>query len=119
MARIHDVGRHTTPPEVSDLEALSREAFATIPAELRRHLGNVVIQAAMGGATNVQGIKALTFDTGGTILDWHTGIRSALATQGAARTIEADWAALTNEFRRRSLRRMLNHGEHEPATLNF
>ena len=24
-------------------------------------------------------IKALTFDTGGTILDWHSGIKGALA----------------------------------------
>ena len=28
-------------------------------------------------------IKALTFDTGGTILDWHTGISRALAAAGA------------------------------------
>lgn len=64
-------------------------------------------------------IKALTFDTGGTILDWHTGIRTALADLGAAHGVEADWAAVTNEFRRRSLKRILNHGEHEPATMNF
>ena len=44
MAQLHDVGRHTTPPENRDIEALSREAFATIPARLRRHLGDVVIQ---------------------------------------------------------------------------
>ena len=31
-------------------------------------------------ATN---IKALCFDTGGTILDWHTGMRTALADVGA------------------------------------
>ncbi len=28
-------------------------------------------------------IKALTFDTGGTILDWHSGFREALAAAGA------------------------------------
>ena len=28
------------------------------------------------------GIKALTFDTGGTILDWHTGISNTLAQIG-------------------------------------
>jgi 2-haloacid dehalogenase len=66
-----------------------------------------------------QTIKALTFDTGGTILDWHTGIRTTLAELGAAHGIDADWAAITNEFRRRSLKSMLNHGEHAPATLNF
>ena len=44
MGRVHIVDRFTTPPEVHDLEALSREAFATIPRELRRVLGDVVIQ---------------------------------------------------------------------------
>jgi 2-haloacid dehalogenase len=65
------------------------------------------------------GIKALTFDTGGTILDWHTGLRTALASAGARHGVKKDWPALTNEFRRRSLKRMLNHGEHAPATMNF
>jgi FMN phosphatase YigB (HAD superfamily) len=27
----------------------------------------------------VEGVKALAFDTGGTILDWHSGVRDALA----------------------------------------
>lgn len=66
-----------------------------------------------------QTIKALTFDTGGTILDWHTGIRTTLADLGAAHGIDADWASITNEFRRRSLKGMLNHGEHAPASKNF
>ena len=64
-------------------------------------------------------VKALTFDTGGTILDWHTGFRSALAETGAKYGIEKDWAALTNELRRRSLKRMLNLGKHEPPAYNF
>jgi predicted Zn-dependent protease with MMP-like domain len=46
MGRVHLVDRFTTPPETDDLEALSREAFATIPNELRRVLGDVVIQVA-------------------------------------------------------------------------
>ena len=64
-------------------------------------------------------IKALAFDTGGTILDWHTGIRTALAAAGARHGLDRDWAALTNEFRRRSLKRIVNHGEHAAATMNF
>lgn len=64
-------------------------------------------------------IEALTFDTGGTILDWHTGIRTALAAVGARHAVTADWAALASEFRRRALRRMVNHGEHAPPTMNF
>ncbi len=64
-------------------------------------------------------VKALTFDTGGTILDWHTGFRTALAEVGARYGIEKDWAALANELRRRSLKRMLNLGETAPPTHNF
>ena len=64
-------------------------------------------------------IKALCFDTGGTILDWHTGMRTALADVGARHGIERDWAGLANEFRRRSLKLIVNHGEHAPATMTF
>ena len=49
-------------------------------------------------------IKALTFDTGGTILDWHSGICGAFTTAGAARGLSADWHEVTNEYRRRSLK---------------
>ena len=31
------------------------------------------------------GIEALAFDTGGTVLDWHSGIGSVLAETGARR----------------------------------
>ena len=44
MAHLHDIGRFTTPPDLSDMEAYAREAFATIPKELRQHLGDVVVQ---------------------------------------------------------------------------
>ncbi len=64
-------------------------------------------------------VKALTFDTGGTILDWHTGFRTALAEAGAKYGLERDWPAITNELRRHSLGRMLKLGEHEPPTHNF
>ena len=64
-------------------------------------------------------VRALTFDTGGTILDWHTGFRTALAEAGERHGVEADWAALANELRRRSLKRMLNLGEHAPPAYNF
>ena len=53
-------------------------------------------------------IKALTFDTGGTVLDWHSGIRAALAEAGARHGVERDWSAVTNEYRRRALQRMTN-----------
>ncbi len=64
-------------------------------------------------------IKALTFDTGGTILDWHSGFSTALAEAGARHGIARDWPKLANELRRRSLGAMLNLGEHEPPAYNF
>ena len=64
-------------------------------------------------------IKALTFDTGGTILDWHTGFVTALAKIGKRHRIEKDWGGIANELRRRSLQKMLNLGEHAPPQYNF
>ncbi len=55
----------------------------------------------------MDGIKVLAFDTGGTILDWHTGIVRVLAETGAARGVERDWHGFANEYRRRSLGRIL------------
>ena len=34
----------TLPPTIADLEALAQRALGTIPAELKRHLGRVVIR---------------------------------------------------------------------------
>lgn len=64
-------------------------------------------------------IKALTFDTGGTILDWHTGITTALEKLGKAHGITRDWHALANEMRKRSLAKVVNLGEHRPPSINF
>ena len=64
-------------------------------------------------------IRALTFDTGGTILDWHTGFANALGDAGKNHGLERDWNALANDIRRGSLKRMLNLGEHEPPAYNF
>lgn len=55
----------------------------------------------------MQQIKVLAFDTGGTILDWHGGLAAALAEYCGAWAPERDWHELANEYRRRSLRRML------------
>lgn len=55
----------------------------------------------------ISGIKALTFDVGGTVLDWHRGVRQAFADAGARRGLTADWPAITNEYRRRSLQAMV------------
>lgn len=67
----------------------------------------------------IDDIKALCFDTGGTILDWHTGIRRAVCAVGTRHGMDRDWGRLANEFRRRSLKLIVNHGEHAPATMTF
>ncbi|HVR67437.1 MAG TPA: metallopeptidase family protein [Verrucomicrobiae bacterium] len=38
--------RYTAPPSLEDMEAMAVEAFASIPAELRQNVANVVIQIA-------------------------------------------------------------------------
>jgi 2-haloacid dehalogenase len=68
---------------------------------------------------SLRDIKALTFDTGGTILDWHTGFATALAETGARYGIERDWGALANDIRRGALKRMLNLGKDAPPAYNF
>ena len=61
-------------------------------------------------------IKALTLDTGGTILDWHGGISRAFAAAGARRGLQADWHEIANEYRRRSLKSIV--GQVQPS-FNF
>lgn len=65
------------------------------------------------------GIKALTFDTGGTILDWHTGFRTALEEAGKRHAIQRDWTTITNDLRKRSLGAMLNLGKDGPPAYHF
>ena len=68
---------------------------------------------------NTNNIKALTLDTGGTILDWHTGFSTALKNIGEIHQIQRDWGRIANDLRRRSLGKMVNLGEHEPPKYNF
>jgi len=63
-------------------------------------------------------VKALTFDTGGTVLDWHTGFSTALAKAGAKYGLQKDWPGLANELRRRSLGLTVRMGEHNPPERN-
>lgn len=67
----------------------------------------------------IKDIKALTFDTGGTILDWHTGFHYILKAIGSSYGLDRDWHFIANELRRRSLGKMINLGEHEPPQYNF
>ena len=68
---------------------------------------------------SIKNIKALTFDTGGTILDWHTGFKNAFEKAGKEHNINKDWGMITNELRRLSLKSVLNLGEHTKPEHNF
>jgi 2-haloacid dehalogenase len=46
-------------------------------------------------------------------------MRTALSTIGTRYGIDRDWASLANEFRRRSLKLIINHGERAAATMTF
>ena len=58
-------------------------------------------------------IKALTFDAGGTILDWHSGFKDAFRIIGERYNYTNDWGFLANELKTRSLKLILNLGETE------
>ena len=58
-------------------------------------------------------IKVLAFDTGGTVLDWHSGICKAFALAGKRHGVERDWHAVTNDYRRASMAEIV--GKLEPA----
>ena len=58
-------------------------------------------------------IKALTFDTGGTILDWHSGVFSAFERIGKRHHKALDWHAVTNDYRRLAMKGIV--GQVEPA----
>jgi 2-haloacid dehalogenase len=64
-------------------------------------------------------IRALTFDTGGTILDWHSGFTDALRATGSKHGLERDWNSLANDMRRKGLGKMLNLGRDTPPAHTF
>ncbi|AHB76842.2 haloacid dehalogenase type II [Pandoraea pnomenusa] len=49
-------------------------------------------------------IKALTFDTGGTILDWHSGLFGAIERVGQRCGLSVDWHEVVNDWRRRAMK---------------
>lgn len=58
-------------------------------------------------------IKALAFDTGGTVLDWHGGLLAALSGIGAVHGVDRDWHAVANDWRRRAMKGIV--GQAQPA----
>lgn len=58
-------------------------------------------------------IKALAFDTGGTVLDWHGGLVAALSAIGESHGVSVDWHAVANDWRRRAMTGII--GQTQPA----
>lgn len=58
-------------------------------------------------------IKALAFDTGGTVLDWHGGLVAALSVLGRSHGASLDWHAVVNDWRRRAMKGIV--GQTQPA----
>ena len=52
-------------------------------------------------------IKAVAFDTGGTVLDWHGGLVAALGAAGSKHGLSAEWHAVANDWRRRSMKEIV------------
>jgi 2-haloacid dehalogenase len=49
-------------------------------------------------------IRAIAFDTGGTVLDWHGGLVAALRRIGTEHGFDLDWHEVANDWRRRSMK---------------
>lgn len=52
-------------------------------------------------------IKAIAFDTGGTVLDWHSGVHAAFRRIGGGHGLQRDWHSITNDYRRRAMKRIV------------
>ena len=64
-------------------------------------------------------VRALTLDTGGTLLDRHSGFSDACAEAGQRRGNDRDRAELANDLRWRPLAAMLDRGCDGLPTFNI
>jgi 2-haloacid dehalogenase len=75
------------------------------------------IYARTGSSPNLKAeqmkIKAIAFDTGGTVLDWHSGLVGAMARASEANDIAVDCHAAVNDWRRRAMKGIV--GQVQPA----
>ena len=68
---------------------------------------------------NLENIRALAFDVGGTILNWRTGIIRDLAAWGKGKGMTHDWEAFTDRWRTNSLDMALNAKQAVPALIQL
>ena len=87
------------------------KVLASVPLWSLSMTGGKAATAAVSDtprASNPMTVKALTFDTGGTLLDWHSGIRDALAEAGGRHNLTRDWPAVANDYRRAIFAQLTN-----------
>lgn len=58
-------------------------------------------------------IQTLAFDTGETVLDWHTGLVEAFTQVGHRHGLSRDWHLVTNDYRRAAMKAIV--GQMRPA----
>jgi 2-haloacid dehalogenase len=75
---------------------------AALPGSGRARVHFATVGSPMAGG--IMDIKAVAFDTGGTVLDWHGGVVRALERVGAPQGAKADWHAVANDWRRRTMK---------------
>lgn len=56
-------------------------------------------------------IRALAFDTGGTVLNWHGGLHAALSRVGSRHGMREDWHAVANDWRRRAMKGIVGQSQ--------
>ena len=66
---------------------------------------------------NLKDIKAFTFDTGGTVLDWHSGFKLGFEKLNKNYNLSLNCEELANEFRRKSLKIVTSQNEN--SLINF
>ena len=62
---------------------------------------------------DINKVKAFTFDTGGTVLDWHTGFKAGFDNLANKLNIKLNSFELANSFRKKSLEIVTNQNKNE------
>ena len=62
---------------------------------------------------NINSIKAFTFDTGGTVLDWHTGFKAGFEKLNFCDKDDISSDVMANLFRKKSLEIITSQGDEE------
>lgn len=68
---------------------------------------------------SIIGVKALTFDTGGTILDWYSGFYNAFEKLRVKHNVEINSNILAREIRKKSLSIIINQDQKNGKTVTF